>query len=301
MSALIDAHRDEFGVEPICRALGVAPSTYYAVKARERDPSARALSDERLLVGGSVGCTSENSASMAPARSGGSCEREGIKVARCTVERLMASRACRARSAARGARTTIPDGQAQRPPDLVERDFNARARTVCGSPTSRMSRPGQGVCYVAFVIDVFSRRIVGWKADTTMKTSLVLDTLEMALWARDHHGQPVADGLVSSLRCRRSIHAFCVHPAARRCRRRPLGRVGRRRVRQRAGRDDDRALQDRADQPRRPVEDARARSSSRRWSGSTGTTTRRLHGACDGCPLPSLSRLAHSDTMKPRL
>jgi putative transposase len=122
-------------------------------------------------------------------------QRDGICAARCTVERLMALEGLQ--GVVRGGKrtTTIPGDQgAARAPDLVERDFTAVAvnRRWVADFTYVMS--WEGVCYVAFVIDVFSRRIVGWKADRSMKTSLVLDTLEMALWARDHAGIPVQDG-----------------------------------------------------------------------------------------------------------
>lgn len=91
-------------------------------------------------------------------------------------------------------RTTIPDGQADRAPGLVDRDFHAAAPNRLWVADFTYVATWSGVCYVAFAIDVFSRRIVGWKADTTMKTDLVLDTLQMALWARDHAGTPVREG-----------------------------------------------------------------------------------------------------------
>lgn len=93
-------------------------------------------------------------------------------------------------------RTTIPDEQAQRPVDLVERDFTASAPNQLWVADFTYVATWSGVVYVAFVIDAFSRRIVGWKADTTMRTSLVLDTLEMALWARDRAGMPISAGLI---------------------------------------------------------------------------------------------------------
>jgi putative transposase len=122
--------------------------------------------------------------------------REGIDVARCTVERLMARDGLQGAVRGKKRRTTIPDGQADRARDLVDRDFSAPAPNRLWVTDFTYVATWSGVVYVAFAIDVFSRRIVGWKADTTMKTSLVLDTLEMAIWARDHHGQPVTDGLV---------------------------------------------------------------------------------------------------------
>jgi len=122
--------------------------------------------------------------------------REGILAARCTVERLMRKDGLEGVRRGRKRRTTIPDDQAQRPLDLVERDFSADAPNQLWVADFTYVMTWSGVVYVAFVIDAFSRRIVGWKADTTMKTSLVLDTLEMALWRRDRDGVPLADGMV---------------------------------------------------------------------------------------------------------
>jgi len=193
---VVDEYREQYGVEPICRTLGVAPSTYYAVKARERDPSERALSDERLLA--EIRRVHKANYGVYGARKVyWQLRREGIEAARCTVERLMAKDGLQ--GAVRGGRkrrTTIPDGQAERPADLVDRDFKAPAPNRLWVADFTYVATWSGVCYVAFAIDVFSRRIVGWKADRSMKTLLVLDTLEMALWARDHHGRPVKDGLV---------------------------------------------------------------------------------------------------------
>jgi len=192
---VIDAHRDEHGVEPICRTLGVAPSTYYAVKARERDPSERAVRDAGLLT--EIHRVHESNYGVYGARKvWWQLQREGISVAKCTVERLMAKAELQGAVRGKKRRTTIPDGQADRAPDLVDRDFTAIAPNRLWVSDFTYVSTWSGVCYVAFAIDVFSRRIVGWKADTTMKTSLVLDTLEMALWARDHHGLPVEEGLV---------------------------------------------------------------------------------------------------------
>jgi putative transposase len=192
---VVDAHREEYGVEPICSTLQVAPSTYYAVKARERVPSARALSDARMLV--EIRRVHEASRGLYGARKvWWQLEREGIRVARCTVERLMAKDGLKGAVRGKKWRTTTPDGQAQRAPDLVDRDFTASAPNRLWVADFTYVSTWSGVCYVAFVIDAFSRRIVGWKADTTMQTSLVLDTLEMALWARDHTGLPTGDGMI---------------------------------------------------------------------------------------------------------
>lgn len=195
MSAAVDALRDAYGVEPACRVLEVAPSSYYAVKARQRDPSRRALRDRELLE--RIRRVHELNYGVYGARKVWlQLRREGVQVARCTVERLMRQDGLTGAVRGRKRRTTIPDGQADRAPDLVDRDFNASAPNRLWVCDFTYVATWSGVVYVAFAIDVFSRRIVGWKADTTMKTPLVLDTLEMALWARDHHGEPVTGGLV---------------------------------------------------------------------------------------------------------
>jgi putative transposase len=195
MSKVVDAHRQEFGVEPICRVLGVAPSTYYAVKARRLAPSERAVRDRRLT--GEIRRVHEENLSVYGVRKvWWQLRREGIEVARCTVERLMAREGLQGAVRGKKRRTTFPDGQAGRAPDLVDRDFSAEQPNRLWVADFTYVSAWSGVVYVAFAIDAFSRRIVGWKADTTMRTSLVLDTLEMALWARDHHGLPVEEGLV---------------------------------------------------------------------------------------------------------
>lgn len=193
---MVDAHREEFGVEPICRVLDLAPSSYYAVKARQRDPSPRAVRDQ-VLLGEIRGVYEANYGVYGARKVWWQLQRDGINVARCTVERLMAKNGLQGAVRGKKRRTTIPDGQADRAPDLVERNFNASAPNRLWVSDFTYVATWSGVVYVAFAIDAFSRRIVGWKADTTMKTSLVLDTLEMALWAREHHGEPVPKGLIA--------------------------------------------------------------------------------------------------------
>jgi len=196
MSRVVDAHRDEFGVEPICRVLDLAPSSYYAVKARQRDPSPRAVRDQVLL--GEIRRVYEANYGVYGARKvWWQLQREGIDVARCTVERLMAKNGLQGAVRGKKRRTTIADEQTDRAPDLVERNFNTSAPNRLWVSDFTYVASWSGVVYVAFAIDAFSRRIVGWKADTTMKTPLVLDTLEMALWAREHHGEPVPKGLIA--------------------------------------------------------------------------------------------------------
>jgi putative transposase len=193
--AFVDEHRDRFGVEPICRALQIAPSTVWAALKRRREPAERTLSDQRLLV--EIRRVYDASRGLYGARKVfWQLRREGIPAARCTVERLMAKHGLRGVVRGKRRRTTIPDGQAERPADLVDRDFTADAPNRLWVADFTYVMTWSGVVYVALVIDVFSRRIVGWKADTSMKTSLVLDTLEMALWVRQRDGIPLADGMI---------------------------------------------------------------------------------------------------------
>ena len=189
----IDLNREEFGVEPICRELQVAPSTYYAAKTRP--PSARGVADANL---------SEVIATEHAANYGvyGACKmwkhlnRLGHPVARCTVERLM--RAGGLRGVVRGGikRTTIPAKDGVRAGDLVNRAFTATAPNQLWVADCTYVRTWAGFCYVAFIIDVFSRMIVGWKADTSMRADLVTDTLEMAVWSRGRAGIADLSGVI---------------------------------------------------------------------------------------------------------
>ena len=172
MSAFIDEHRDVYGVEPICRALQVAPSTYYAVKARQRQPAARTLRDREVLA--QIRRVHQASGGLYGARKvWWQLDGEGAQIARCTIERLMRRDGLVGVLRGKRRRTTIPDQCATRPTDLVERDFSATAPNQLWVADFTYVATWSGVVYVAFVIDVFSRRIVGWKADTTMRTSLV--------------------------------------------------------------------------------------------------------------------------------
>jgi putative transposase len=195
MSAFIDEHRSVFGVEPICRVLQVAPSTYYAVRERRRQPASRTLRDGEVLA--EVRRVHEASGGLYGARKvWWQLTHDGTRVARCTVERLMRQDGREGVVRGKARRTTVPAERADRPTDLVERDFTATAPNVLWVADFTYVATWSGVVYVAFVIDAFSRRIVGWKADTNMRTGLVLDTLEMALWTRDRAGVPVASGLI---------------------------------------------------------------------------------------------------------
>ena len=189
MIAYIDAFKERFGVEPICEQLPIAPSTYYAAKSRP--PSARAMRDEGLKP--DIQRVHRDNFSVYGARKVWlQLCREGIPVARCTVERLMSDLGLR--GVRRGAFkvTTTSDGNALRPADLVERDFRASRPNQLWVADITYVATWNGFVYVAFVTDAFSRRIVGWRVSCSLRSDLALDALEMALWARGKN----ADGLV---------------------------------------------------------------------------------------------------------
>ena len=187
MVAFIDDHRQTYGVEPICSVLPIAPSTYYACKAREADPalcSARARRDEKLSQE-IQRVWNDNQKVYGVRKVWRQLVREGYDVARCTVARLMKEIGLRGAVRGRRAKTTIPDEAADRPQDLVERKFTAdRPNRLWVSDLTYVAT-WRGFVYVAFVIDVFSRRIVGWRVSNSLKTGLALDALEQALWERD--------------------------------------------------------------------------------------------------------------------
>ncbi|WP_393099899.1 IS3 family transposase [Streptomyces sp. LN325] len=197
--AFIDEHKDRFGgVEPICRVLTdhdckIAPSTYYAHHKRQAAPAARTLRDAELKT--LITQAYETNYRVYGARKiWRHLNRQEVTVARCTVERLM--RDLGITGAVRGKKviTTIPDASAQRAPDLVDRDFVAPAPNRCWVADFTHVTTFAGVVYVAFVVDTFSRRIVGWSAATSKETRLVLDALEMALWQRDRDQHPHQKG-----------------------------------------------------------------------------------------------------------
>ena len=183
MSAFIDAHRERFGVEPICRTLGVSASAYY--QRRNAPPSRRAVSDGRLLEE-IRRVHRANYECYGSRRVWKQLLREGIECARCTVERLMHEHGIQgAKRRGKPWRTTRQDPAGQDAPDLVERDFTAEAPDRLWVVDFTYLRTWQGVVYFAFVIDVFSRMVVGWQFATDMRTTLVLDALRMALGLRE--------------------------------------------------------------------------------------------------------------------
>ena len=187
MVAYIDEHRDRYGVEPICKVLPIAPSTYYEQKARERDPDrrpARAKRDE-VLKPEIERVWLENFRVYGARKIWKQLNRESIGVARCTTERLVASLGIHGAVRGKIFKTTIPDADADRPRDLVQRSFTATApNQLWVADITYVSTWSHHVVYVAFVIDVFARRIVGWRVLNSLKTNIVLDALEQALYSR---------------------------------------------------------------------------------------------------------------------
>lgn len=187
MTAFVDEHRDEFGVEPICAELPIAPSTYYEAKRREREPerrSARAKRDEMLRP--QIRRVWETNFGVYGARKvWRQLQREGVEVARCSVERLMRLEGLV--GVVRGEKkrtTTIPDEDAARPADLVDRSFWADGPNRLWVADITYVPTWTGFAFAAFVIDAFSRFIVGWRVSNSLGTGLALDALEQALWAR---------------------------------------------------------------------------------------------------------------------
>lgn len=195
MKAFIDEHRDAHGVELMCRELCIAPSTYYAhaaVKAKPELASARRKRDVAL-------CSeikrvhAENFSVYGARKVWRQLQREGIETARCTVERLMQSLAIEGVRRGRSVKTTIRDAAQVCPKDKVNRQFKAPCPNALWVADFTYVPTWQGFAYVAFIIDVYARRIVGWKVSTTANAGFVLDALEQAI----HDRRPTkADGLV---------------------------------------------------------------------------------------------------------
>jgi putative transposase len=194
--AFIDEHRGEYGVEPICAEVPIAPSTYYEYKARQADPSrlpARAQRDAALRP--EIARVWEANESVYGAKKvWKQLNREKVPVARCTVERLMAGMGLE--GAVRGRAftfTTKPEGGTARPPDLVDRNFTAERPNQLWVSDLTYVATWRGFVYVAFVIDAFARRIVGWRVSSSLRTDLALDALEQAICDRQDESP---DGLV---------------------------------------------------------------------------------------------------------
>jgi putative transposase len=193
MLAFIDAHRGEYGVEPICKQLPIAPSTYYEHKSRQADPSRLPPRVQRdaELSGSIRRVWDENFRVYGARKVWRELRRGGVPVARCTVERLMRRAGLCGVVRGRKKRTTIPAEIDQRPLDRVQRQFVASRPNQLWIADFTYVATWSGFVYVAFVIDVFARCIVGWRVSRSMQTDLVLDALEQAL-----HARQVGEGLI---------------------------------------------------------------------------------------------------------
>ena len=186
MVSFIDDHRTQYGVEPICTQLPIAPSVYYEQKAREVKPervpprlrrdAAMSVEIQRVYA--------ENFNVYGARKVWRQLKREDIRIARCTVERLMQGLGLEGVRRGKRCRTTIPDLSADRPADRVQRQFKAARPNELWVADFTFVATWAGFVYVAFVIDVFARRVIGWRVSRSMRTDLVLDALEQALWSR---------------------------------------------------------------------------------------------------------------------
>lgn len=192
MIAFIDAHRDAYGVEPICRVLPIAPSTWHEHAARRADPSrlpARAKRDE-VLKEEVRRVFDENFGVYGVRKVWRQMNREGFDIARCTVARLMKSMGLPGVIRGKPLKTTISDKAAPCPLDRVNRHFQAPAPNRLWVSDFTYVSTWRGFVYVAFVIDAYARRIVGWRVSRTAHASFVLDALEQAL----HDRRPIHGG-----------------------------------------------------------------------------------------------------------
>jgi len=186
MTTFVDEHRRVYGVGPICKMLPIASSTYHEQKARQADPArlpARVQRDE-VLCDEIQRVWQENRRVYGARKVWDQLEREGFSVARCTIERLMRRLDIAGVVRGRRCRTTIPDDLAFRPQDLVQRNFVATRPNQLWVADLTYVPTHAGFVYTAFVIDAFSRRIVGWRVSRSLSTELALDALEQALYAR---------------------------------------------------------------------------------------------------------------------
>jgi transposase InsO family protein len=189
MVEFIDTHKAEYGVEPICAVLPIAPSTYYRQNALAADPtrrSARVQRDEALCPAIQRVHAASHDGVYGVRKVWRQLKREGIVAPRCAIERLM--KRLGLAGAVRGGRrtrTTVPDATADRPQDLVQRHFTATRPNELWVADFTYVASWRGFVYVAFVIDVFSRCIVGWRVSTSLRSDLALDALEQAICERE--------------------------------------------------------------------------------------------------------------------
>jgi putative transposase len=179
--AFVDANRDEFGVEPICRTLQVAPSTYYSAKTRPL--SARAKRDA-IMMPILLALWTANYRVYGARKLWIAARNAGHEIGRDQVARLMRELGIWGVKRSRRVRTTRRDDTAPRPPDLVNREFTADRPNQLWVTDLTYVSTWSGVAYVCFIVDAFSRRIVGWRVAAHMRTGMVLDALEMARWSR---------------------------------------------------------------------------------------------------------------------
>jgi putative transposase len=193
MVDFVEEQRVQYGVEPICAVLPIAPATYYEHRARRIDPGrrpARAKRDD-MLRAEIRRVWEENLCVYGAVKIWHQLGRESIPVARCTVARLMRGLGLHGAVRGRTFKTTVPDGATPRPPDLVQRDFRATRPNQLWVADLTYVATWAGFVFVAFVIDVFSRNIVGWRVSNSLRTDLALDALEQALYARSPNGDLV--------------------------------------------------------------------------------------------------------------
>ncbi len=187
MVAFVDQFRNMYGVEPICAVLPIAPSTYFLRKAQQQDPtmrSARAQRDDELRAA-IQRVWNDNQQVYGPRKVWKQLRRDGLRVARCTIERVMHLMGLRGVSRGRAWMvTTRADAAADRPADLVDRQFVATRPNQLWVADFTYVATWRGFVYVAFVIDVFARRIVGWRVSASLATDFVLDALEQAIYDR---------------------------------------------------------------------------------------------------------------------
>ena len=186
MTRFIDEHRGVYGVESICKQLPIAPSTYHRHAARQADPAkrpARAQRDE-VLCAQMRRAWEENFEVYGARKLWRELRRQQVDVARCTVERLMRRLGIRGVIRGKGVKTTVSDRAQPCPQDLVNRQFKASRPNALWVSDFTYVSTWQGMVYVAFVIDVYARRIVGWRVSSSMQTDFVLDALEQALHER---------------------------------------------------------------------------------------------------------------------
>jgi putative transposase len=195
--AFVDSHQEEYGVQPVLQALEdtpaqIAPSTYYAAKTRPASPRSRR---DATLIEMIKKIHAENYGVYGARKIWHELQRRGVRVARCTVERLMREIGLRGLLRDKSPRTTRPAAETDRPRDLVKRDFTATAPNQLWVADLTYVRTSIGWVYAAFVLDVYSRMIVGWQVSTSLYTDLALDALKLAIWRRQNQGADL-QGLV---------------------------------------------------------------------------------------------------------